>query len=132
MRRGTGVSQRGPLTDSQWTIFRARMEELANAKANDLPAPVRDSYLAEVVLLLIDRLDDLEQRLSPSISLANPAVRRGLAALTQADWDAFLSEYGEYVMDGWGDLRAFRTALGSLLAQLEQKEKQTKESQRQA
>jgi hypothetical protein len=132
MRRGTGGSQQRPLTDSQWAIFRARMEELANAKPNDLPSPVRDSYLAEVVLLLIDRLDDLEQRLSPSVSPTSPVLRRGLAALTQEDWDAFLSEYGEYVMDGWGDLRAFRTALGTLLVTLEQKEKQPKGGQKQA
>jgi hypothetical protein len=128
MRRGTGASQREPLTDSQWAIFRARMEELANAKPNDLPAPVRDSYLAEVVLLLMDRLDDLEQRLSPVSSI----LHRGLAALTQEDWDAFLSEYGQYVKDGWGDLRAFRTALGSLLVKLERKQKQGKARRKRA
>jgi hypothetical protein len=82
------------------------------------PSPVRDSYLAEVVLLLIDRLDDLEQRLDPSTPSVSPVLRRGLAELTQEDRDAFLTEYGEYVMDGWGDLRAFRTALGSLLVRL--------------
>ena len=120
------------VTDRQWAIFRSRMEELANAKADGIPSPVRDGYLAEVVLLLIDRLDDLEQRLSPSAFPTSPVLRRGLAALTQEDWDAFLSEYGEYVMDGWGDLRAFRTALGTLLATLEQREKQPKGGQKQA
>jgi hypothetical protein len=126
------VSQRGPLTDSQWAIFRARMEELANAKPTDLPAPVRDSYLAEVVLLLIDRLDDLEQRLSRSGSAFSPVARHRLAALTQEGWDAFLAEYRQYVIDGWGDLRAFRTALGTLLIQLEQKQKESKGSRKRA
>jgi hypothetical protein len=122
------VRKQEHVTGRQWAIFRSRMEELANAKADGIPSSVRDGYLAEVVLLLIDRLDDLEQRLSPSGSPTSP----GLAALTQEDWDAFLSEYGEYVMDGWGDLRAFRTALGTLLATLEQREKQPKGGQKQA
>jgi hypothetical protein len=99
------------------------MEELANLKPGGAKPTVRDSYLAEVVLLLMDRLDDLEQRFSRS---PIPVDQRGLAALAQEDWEAFLSEYGEYVMDGWGDLRAFRTALGSLLVQLERKQKQGK------
>jgi len=106
------------------------MEELANPKPDTARPTVSDSYLAEVVLLLMDRLDDLEQRFSrPPTS---PVLRRGVAALTQEDWDAFLLEYGEYVMDGWGDLRAFRTALGSLLAQLEQKQKRPKGGQKRA
>jgi hypothetical protein len=126
------VSHRGPLTDRQWAIFRSRMEELANRKPDAVTSPVRDSYLAEVVLLLMDRLDDLEQRLSQPVSPPGAVVRRRLTILTQEDWEAFLAEYGEYVMDGWGDLRAFRTALGSLLAQLEQKQKRPKGGQKRA
>jgi hypothetical protein len=123
---------RGQLTDKQWAIFRSRMEELANQKTDAPSSPVKGNYLAEVVLLLMDRLEDLEKRLSPSASPTTPVLRCGLAALTQEDWDAFLSEYGEYVMDGWGDLRAFRTALGTLLATLEEKEKQPKGGQKRA
>jgi hypothetical protein len=52
--------------------------------------------------------------------------------MTQEDWDGFLSDYGEYVMDGWDDLRAFRTALGSLLVRLERKQKQSKVSRKRA
>jgi hypothetical protein len=80
----------------------------------------------------MDRLDDFEVRLSRSGSQFGPVVRRRLASLTQEDWDAFLAEYWQYVIDGWGDLRAFRTALGTLLAQLEQKQKQRKGSQKRA
>jgi uncharacterized membrane protein YccC len=120
------VSELGPLTDRQWAIFRSRMEELANPQGDGITSPVRHSYLAEMVLILMDRLDDLEQRLSRSVSPLSAVVRRELATLTQEDWDAFLAEHGQYVMDGWGDLRAFRTALGTLLAQLERKQKQTK------
>jgi hypothetical protein len=124
------VRKQGHVTDRQWAIFRSRMEDLANRKPD---APVGDSYLAEVVLLLMDRLDDLDQRLSRSSgSPFSPLVRRRLAALTQDDWDGFLAEYRQYVIDGWGDLRAFRTALGTLLAQLEQEQKQSKGSQKQA
>jgi Fe-S-cluster formation regulator IscX/YfhJ len=132
MRRVTGLGQRVPLTDSQWASFRARMEELANAKPDAEPSTVRDSYLAGVVLLLVDRLDDIEQRLSPSAARAGSEFRGALAALKQEDWDAFRSEYGEYVMDGWTDLRAFRTALGSLLVRLERKQEQRKGGRKRA
>src|ERR1700674_2797990 len=108
------------------------MEELANRKPDAVTSPVGGNYLAEVVLLLMDRLDDLEQRLTRSGSPFSPVVRRRLAALTQEDWDSFLAEYRQYVIDGWGDLRAFRTALGTLLAQLEQKQKHSKGSKKQA
>jgi hypothetical protein len=120
------VSERGPLTDRQWAIFRSRMEELANPQGDGVTALVRHSYLAEMVLILMDRIDDLEQRLSRSVSPISAVARRRLAMLTQEEWDAFLAEYGQYVKDGWGDLRAFRTALGTLLMHVEQKEKQTK------
>ena len=111
-------------------MFRSRMEELAQPEPGTATSTVKDSYLAEVVLLLMDRLDDLEQRFSRSP--APPVLRRGLSALTEEDWDGFLSEYGEYVMDGWDDLRAFRTALGSLLVRLERKQKQRKGRQKRA
>jgi hypothetical protein len=108
------------------------MEELADRKPDTTTPPVKDTYFAEVVLLLMDRLDDLELRLSRSGAPFSPLLRRRLAALSQEDWDAFLAEYRQYVIDGWGDLRAFRTALGTLLAQLEQKQKQGKGSQKRA
>jgi hypothetical protein len=124
------VNDQGPLTDRQWAIFRSRMEELARSKPNVGASPVKDAYLAEVVLLLIDRLDELEHRLP--LSPTSPELRHRLAALTQEDWDAFRGEYEQYVRDGWGDLRAFRTALGTLLVQLEQKQKQTDGRQKHA
>jgi hypothetical protein len=105
------------------------MEELANPKPGTEPLPVRATYLAELVLILMDRVDDLEQRLSRPVSPLSTAVRPRLAALTQEDLDAFLMEYGNYVMDEWGDFRALRTALGTLLVRLEQKQRQTKQKQ---
>jgi hypothetical protein len=123
-------NRRGPLSESQWAMFRARMEELAQPAGNTAPATVKGSYFAEVVLLLMDRLDELEERFSEAP--ATPVVRRGLAALTEEDWNSFLSEYGEYVMDGWDDLRAFSTALGTLLVRLERKQKQSRGKRKRA
>lgn len=65
--------------------------------------------MAEVVLILMDRIDDLEQQQSQSVSPLSAAVRHRLAALTQEDWDTFLANYGEYLMDGWGELRAWES-----------------------
>jgi hypothetical protein len=130
--QGAIVSEQGPLSEGQWAIFRSRMEELANSKPDAIELPVRDTYLAEVVLILMDRIDDLEQRLSRSVSPLHSVVRDRLSTLTEEDWDAFLANYGEYLMDGWDELRAFRTALATLLVQLEQKQKQAKGSQKRA
>src|SRR3982750_2482639 len=102
------------------------MEELANPGAKASTASVRDGYLAEVVLLLMDRLDQVAERVFQPVIRLDPQIARQLTSLTQEDWDAFLAEYGQYVMDGWGELRAFHTALGTLLVQLEQKQKKAK------
>ena len=126
------MSKQGPLTEGQWAMFRSRMEELANPKPDAIKSPVGDTYLAEVVLILMDRIDDLEQRLSRSVPAPSAVVRRRLATLSQEDWDAFLANYGEYLMDGWDELRAIRTALGTLLVRLEQKQKQAKGSRKRA
>lgn len=126
------MRKQGHLTDRQWAIFRTRMEELANRKPKGGSSPIRENYLGEVVLLLMDRLDDLERRFSRSGSPFSPEVRRRLAALNQEDWDAFLAEYGQYVTDGWSDVRAFRTALGTLLVSLEHKQKETKGGRKRA
>ena len=112
-------------------MFRSRMEELANPKPDAIKPPIRDTYLAEMVLILMDRIDHLEQRFSGSVPTVS-AVERRLARLTQEDWETFLANYGDYLMDGWDELRAFRTALGTLLVQLEQKQKQIKERHKRA
>ena len=125
------MSKQGQLTDRQWAMFRSRMEELANPTPDAIKPPIRDTYLAEMVLILMDRIDHLEQRFSGSVPTVS-AVERRLARLTQEDWETFLANYGDYLMDGWDELRAFRTALGTLLVQLEQKQKQIKERHKRA
>jgi hypothetical protein len=52
------------LTDAQWREFRARMEELAEASARSPEREVNKAELAEMLLLLVDRIDQLEKRLS--------------------------------------------------------------------
>jgi hypothetical protein len=49
------------LTDEQWRIFRARLEELAERASSG--SEVSREELAEMLLLLVDRIDDLEKRL---------------------------------------------------------------------
>jgi hypothetical protein len=51
-----------PLTDAQGTLFRARLEELAEAQARS-PSVVRSAEIAEMLLLLVDRIDTLEKRI---------------------------------------------------------------------
>jgi hypothetical protein len=51
------------LTDEQWRIFRDRLEELAERSARDQQDEVSRAELGEMLLLLMDRIDDLEQRL---------------------------------------------------------------------
>ena len=56
-------SDRIPLTEQQWRILRQRMEAIAegNVTAQVRLNPVE---LAGFVLLLMDRIDDLEKRLA--------------------------------------------------------------------
>ena len=126
------MNEHRSLRKGQWALFRSRIEELANPKPDAIRSPVGDSYFAEVVLILMDRIDDLEQQLSRSISPLSSVVRRRLDGLTQEDWDGFLANYRQYVMDGWGELRAIRSALGTLLLQLEQREKQVEGKEKRA
>jgi hypothetical protein len=51
-----------PLTDEQWRIFRAQLEQLAEANARS-PGVVRSAEMAEMLLLLVDRIDELEKRI---------------------------------------------------------------------
>jgi hypothetical protein len=51
-----------PLTDEQWRIFRAQLEQLAEANARS-PSVVRSAEMAEMLLLLVDRIDELEKRI---------------------------------------------------------------------
>jgi hypothetical protein len=51
-----------PLTDEQWRIFRAQLEQLAEANARS-PSVVRSAEMAEMLRLLVDRIDELEKRI---------------------------------------------------------------------
>jgi hypothetical protein len=52
-----------PLTDVQWQLYRAKMEQVAegNEHARIKLNPVE---MAEMMLILMDRIDDLEKKLS--------------------------------------------------------------------
>jgi hypothetical protein len=51
------------LTDEQWTLFRAQMEAVAegNERSRWTMNPVE---VAEMMLLLMDRIDELEKRIA--------------------------------------------------------------------
>jgi hypothetical protein len=53
------------ITDAQWREFRKRMEEISEAKARGSRSiGIENELLAEMVLLLMDRIDDLEKRIA--------------------------------------------------------------------
>jgi hypothetical protein len=53
-----------PLTDEQWASFRDQMEAIAEGNARTPEGhKVNPVELAEMVLLLMDRIDDLEKRI---------------------------------------------------------------------
>ena len=56
-------SERIPLTEQQWRLLRHRMEVIAEG---NVTAQVRlnPAELAGLVLLLMDRIDDLEKRMA--------------------------------------------------------------------
>jgi hypothetical protein len=58
-----------PLTDEQWRIFRAQLEQLAEANARS-PSVVRSAEMAEMLLLLVDRIDELEKRMGEEGNVA--------------------------------------------------------------
>jgi hypothetical protein len=51
-----------PLTEAQWLLFRAKMEEIAERNERS-HAKVNPVEMAEMMLLLMDRIDHLEKRL---------------------------------------------------------------------
>jgi hypothetical protein len=53
----------GALTEEQWRLFRAKMEEIAegNTRSRVQLNPVA---VAEAMLVLMDRIDELEKKLS--------------------------------------------------------------------
>jgi hypothetical protein len=51
------------LTDAQWQTFRKRIEALAEARAQSPEHEVNKAELAEMLLLLVDRIDDLQRRI---------------------------------------------------------------------
>jgi hypothetical protein len=59
------MTPRLPVTEDQWRIFRAKMEEIAEGNAR-MPdgVQVNPMHLAEMVLFLMDKIDHLEKRLS--------------------------------------------------------------------
>jgi hypothetical protein len=52
-----------PLTDAQWQLYRAKMEQIAAANEH-ARAKLNPVEMAEMMLILMDRIDDLEKKLS--------------------------------------------------------------------
>jgi hypothetical protein len=53
----------GNLTDAQWKIFRNRMEQIAEGSTR-VREKLNPVAMAEMMLILMDRIDELEKRLS--------------------------------------------------------------------
>ena len=56
-------SDRIPLTEQQWRLLRQRMEAIAEGNVT-AQVRVNPAELAGFVLLLMDRIDDLEKRMA--------------------------------------------------------------------
>jgi hypothetical protein len=56
-------SDRIPLTEQQWRVLRQRMEQIAESNVT-ASAKLNPVELAGFVLLLMDRIDDLEKRMA--------------------------------------------------------------------
>lgn len=57
------LNQPGKVTDQQWAILRVKMEEIAGGNVRSPPAAINPVEMAEVLLLLMDRIDYLEKRI---------------------------------------------------------------------
>jgi hypothetical protein len=55
---------RRPLTDQQWILFRAQMEAVAEGNERLPRWTMNPVEVAEMMLLLMDRIDDLEKRIA--------------------------------------------------------------------
>jgi hypothetical protein len=51
-----------PLTDDQWRLLRARMEEIAEGNTR-FQLKLNPIEVAEYMLMLMDRVDELEKRI---------------------------------------------------------------------
>jgi hypothetical protein len=56
-------SDRIPLTEQQWRVLRQQMEQIAEGNVT-APVKLNPVELAGFVLLLMDRIDDLEKRIA--------------------------------------------------------------------
>lgn len=52
-----------PLSEAQWQAFRQRMEEMAKGEAKAVELGLNPELLGELVLLLIDRIDELQKKI---------------------------------------------------------------------
>jgi hypothetical protein len=57
------LNQPRKVTDQQWAIFRTKMEEIAGSNVRSPQAAMSPVEMAEMVLLLMDRIDYLEKRI---------------------------------------------------------------------
>jgi hypothetical protein len=53
----------GTLTEEQWRLFRAKMEEIAEGNTRS-QVKLNPIAVAEAMLVLMDRMDELEKKLS--------------------------------------------------------------------
>jgi hypothetical protein len=53
-----------PLTEQQWILFRAQMEAVAEGNERSPRWSMNPVEVAEMMLLLMDRIDELEKRIA--------------------------------------------------------------------
>jgi hypothetical protein len=58
------LNQPGKVTDQQWAILRVKMEEIAEGNVRSPEAAINPVEMAEMLLLLMDRIDHLEKRIA--------------------------------------------------------------------
>jgi hypothetical protein len=52
-----------PVSEAQWQAFRQRMEQMAKGEQKAVELGLNPELLGELVLLLIDRIDDLQRKI---------------------------------------------------------------------
>lgn len=58
------LNRPGKVTDQQWAILRVKIEEIAESNVRSPEAAINPAEMAEMLLLLMDRIDYLEKRIS--------------------------------------------------------------------
>ena len=58
------LNQPGKVTDQQWAILRVKIEEIAESNVRSPEAAINPAEMAVMLLLLMDRIDYLEKRIS--------------------------------------------------------------------